>query len=263
MNATRIHAANPGPFTGEGNWTYVVPGTPPLLVDAGVGLPDHVAALAALVPDGPLRVIVTHAHPDHASGAATLAARWPEATFHKVPWPARDGEAGVVYQPLEDGALLETAEGTLEVLHTPGHAPDHVALWHEPSRTLLGGDLLQLGNTVAIPASNGGDLTAYLRSLRRVQALAPARVLPAHGPVIDDPLGLIAHYLAHRHQREVQVISALEARIDRVEAIADRIYTGLTPHLGTLARESVLAHLVKLERDGFARREGERWALLT
>lgn len=263
VTATRIHAANPGPFTGEGNWTYVVPGTPPLLIDAGVGRPAHLDALAAVIPDGPLRVVITHAHPDHASGVPALAGRWPAATFHKVPWRERDCDAGVAWQPIEDGSRFHTDEGTIEVLHTPGHAPDHVALWHAASRTLFGGDLLQLGNTVAIPASSGGDLRAYLHSLRRVQALAPSRVLPAHGPVIDNPLGLIEHYLAHRHQREVQVIAALEAHIDHVEAIADRIYTGLTPQLGPLARESVLAHLVKLEHDGFARREGDRWALLT
>jgi glyoxylase-like metal-dependent hydrolase (beta-lactamase superfamily II) len=149
------------------------------------------------------------------------------------------------------------------VIHTPGHAPDHVVLWHAASRTLFGADLLQLGNTVAIPASNGGDLAAYLRSLKRVHALGPARVLPAHGPVIDDPLALIDHYLAHRHHREVQILTALEGGIDTVDTIAKRIYTGLDPRLGPLARESLLAHLVKLEHEGLVRRDGPRWLLLT
>ncbi len=112
---------------------------------------------------------------------------------------------------------------------------------------------------MAIPASSGGDLTAYLRSLRRVQALKPSRVLPAHGPVIDDPLALIEQYLAHRHHREVQILSALEASLDTVDAITGRIYTGLNPQLGPLARESVLAHLIKLQHDGLARKNGERW----
>ena len=122
---------------------------------------------------------------------------------------------------------------------------------------------MQLANTVSIPAEQGGDLTAYLRSLRRVQALAPARVLPAHGAVIDDPLALIEQYLKHRHQREVQVLSALEAGLATVTSITDRIYAGLSEQLVPLARQSVLAHLIKLEHDGLVRREADRWVLLT
>jgi len=253
-----LHAANPGPYTGAGNWTYLIPGDRPLLIDAGVGKTEHLEAIAAAVAAGPARVLVTHAHPDHASGAPALAARWPSAAFSKMPWPGEDTET-LVWSPLVDGERIATGEGDLEVVHTPGHAPDHVVLWHEASRTIFGADLMQLGNSVAIPASKGGDLAAYLRSLRRVQALRPSRVLPAHGPVIDDPLALIDQYLAHRHHREVQVLSALEAGLDTVDGITGRIYTGLNPQLGPLARESVLAHLIKLEHDGLAKRDGARW----
>jgi glyoxylase-like metal-dependent hydrolase (beta-lactamase superfamily II) len=258
VNVVSLHAANPGPYTGAGNWTYLIPGDQPLLIDAGVGRTEHLEAIAAAVPDGPSRVLVTHAHPDHAGGAPALAARWPSIAFSKMPWPDQD-LATVAWVGLADGDRVSTSEGILEVVHTPGHAPDHLVLWHEASRTVFGADLMQLGNSVAIPASSGGDLAAYLRSLRRVQALGPSRVLPAHGPVIEDPLALIEQYLAHRHHREVQVLSALEAGLETVDAITERIYTGLSPQLGTLARESVLAHLVKLQQDGLARRTGARW----
>jgi len=262
VNIVSLHAANPGVFTGAGNWTYLVPGSSPLLFDAGVGHDAHLDAVAAAAPAGPARVVVSHAHSDHASGAPALAARWPAAAFSKVPWPDKDDPA-IAWRAVADGDVVETGEGPLQVVHTPGHAPDHVALWHAGSRTLLGADLMQLGNTVAIPAEQGGDLAAYLRSLKRVQALAPVRVLPAHGPAIEDPLGLIDQYLQHRHHREVQIVTALEAGLDTVEAITDRIYTGLSPQLGPLARQSALAHLIKLEQEGLARREGSRWLLLT
>jgi glyoxylase-like metal-dependent hydrolase (beta-lactamase superfamily II) len=258
VNVLTLHAANPGPYTGAGNWTYLIPGDRPLLIDAGVGKTEHLDAIAAAVAAGPARVLVTHAHPDHASGAPALAARWPAAAFNKMPWPGEDIEPPS-WSAVADGQRIATGEGDLEIIHTPGHAPDHVVLWHEDSRTIFGADLMQRGNTVAIPASSGGDLAAYLRSLRRVQALRPSRVLPAHGPVIDDPLALIDQYLAHRHHREVQVVTALEAGLDTVDAITGRIYTDLNPQLGPLARESVLAHLVKLEHDGLARRDGARW----
>ena len=200
-----------------------------MLFDAGVGRAEHLEALAAAAPDGPARVVVSHAHPDHASGAPALAARWPSAAFSKIPWPGQDET--LAWSPLADGDGSRAAKATSSCVHTPGHAPDHVVLWHAESHTLFGADLMQLGNTVAIPARDGGDLAAYLRSLRRVQALSPARVLPAHGPVIEDPLAVIEQYLQHRHHREVQIVTALEGGLQTVDAIAERIYKGLTPAL--------------------------------
>lgn len=262
MTPITLHAANPGPLTGAGNWTYLIPGSVPVLFDAGVGSPGHLEALAAAAPNGPALVVVSHAHPDHASGAPAIAARWPAAGFAKVRWPGHDLET-IEWQALADGQRIESAEGPLEVLHTPGHSPDHIVLWHAASRTLFGADLMQLGNTVVIPAERGGDLAAYLRSLRRIQALSPARVLPAHGPLIDDPAALIDQYLQHRHHREVQILTALEGGLATVDAVTGRIYAGLTPELEPLARQNVLAHLIKLEQEGLARRDGERWILLT
>jgi glyoxylase-like metal-dependent hydrolase (beta-lactamase superfamily II) len=259
MNVTPIHAANPGPYTGGGNWTYLVPGATPVLIDAGVGNQAHLDALGAEVPAGPAEVVVTHAHSDHASGAVVIGARWPHTVFAKYPWPDRDARYDVTWRALSDGERVATGEGELELMHTPGHSPDHLALWHAESRTLFVGDLLISGNTVFIPASSGGDLSAYLDSLHRLAALAPLRALPAHGPAIDDPMSLIAHYLEHRRQREEQVVSALESGDATVEAITERIYAGHSSAVKPMARESVLAHLRKLLDEGQVRLDGDRW----
>lgn len=257
-----LHAANPGPLTGSGNWTYLIAGDEPVLIDAGVGHAAHLDALEAAAPGGPARVLVTHAHGDHASGAAAILDRWPSARFAKRPWPGRDPALAAGWHPLDDGARVPTGEGDLEVLHTPGHAPDHLAFWHASSGTVFAGDLLVLGSTVFIPASSGGSLVEYLRSLRRLLALNPRRALPAHGPAIDDPQALIRHYLDHRHQREVQVLTALESGRATLPAIASRLYANLTPALLPMAQESVLAHLLKLAQDGLARQDGDRWAIV-
>jgi ribonuclease/clavin/mitogillin len=256
MKPTLLHAGNPGPFTGDGNWTYLIPGDRPLLIDAGVGQPAH---LEEIVAAAPVEIVVTHAHSDHASGAPRLQSRLPAARFSKMSWPERD-DAAMRWQWLADGDSFVTGAGSLEVLHTPGHSPDHVALWHADSRTLFVGDLLQLGATVFIPASSGGSLADYLRSLERLRALAPVRAWPSHGPVIEDPIALIDHYVTHRRQREQQVLAALAAGHDTVEAITARIYVDLKPALVPMARESVLAHLVKLEGEGLARQSEEGWA---
>ncbi len=259
MKPILLHAGNPGPYTGDGNWTYLIPGDRPLLIDAGVGHDVHLDAIGAAVPAGPADVIVTHAHSDHAAGAPAIRARWPSATLSKVPWPGRDGE--VAWQPLADNEPVPTGAGPLVILHTPGHSPDHIALWHEDTATVFVGDLLQLGTTVFIPASSGGSLAGYLASLERLRQLSPARAWPAHGPVIEEPLALIEHYLDHRRQREEQVLAALADRLATVAAITDRIYRNLAPALQPMARESVLAHLVKLEGEERARREGPSWVV--
>lgn len=253
-----LHAANPGPMTGEGNWTYLIGGERPLLIDAGVGHASHLDAIAAAAAEGPAHVLVTHAHSDHVSGAPAIHARWPSAIFSKHPWPIRDPKLD--WRWLHDGSIVPTDEGDLTVLLTPGHAPDHLTLWHADSRTLLTGDMLVQGSTVVIPASHGGSLSDYLQSLERMKQLNPARALPAHGPVIDDPLALIDHYVKHRAQREAQVVDRLSSA-STVESMTAAIYPFLTAALVPMARESVLAHLQKLEADGRVVRDGDRWAL--
>jgi glyoxylase-like metal-dependent hydrolase (beta-lactamase superfamily II) len=257
-----LHGGNPSAMTGSGNWTYFLPGHYPVLIDAGVGEATHIAAIAESRADGPQHVLVTHGHSDHISGVAAIANRWTDTAFSKYPWPERDSNYAVQWRLLHDGERVPAGDGTLEVIHTPGHSPDHVALWDEESRTIFSGDLVVMGTTVVIPATMGGRLTAYIQSLRRLLALNPARLLPAHGPAIDDPQTIIRRYLSHREEREAQIRAALSEGLSRVEAIVQRIYVGLLPALVPMARESVLAHLVKLEDEHAVRRQGEEWHLI-
>jgi glyoxylase-like metal-dependent hydrolase (beta-lactamase superfamily II) len=244
-----LDAGNPGPMTGAGNHTWLLTGQVPTLIDAGVGTPAHLDAItAALDAAGQTlrQVVVTHAHSDHASGSPAVSARWPRAVFMKWPWPAADGRYSVEWTPLADRQVMTAGDVPLEVLHTPGHAPDHICLWHAESRTLFGGDLLVEGSTVVVPGTRGGDLIAYLDSLGRVAALEPRQVLPAHGPVIDDPLGLIERYSAHRASREREVLTAIESGADSVDAIVSVVYPTITGPLRLVAVETAHAHVNKL-----------------
>ena len=260
MKPIPIHAQNPGPLTGDGNITWLVPGAEPLLVDAGTGTPAHVEGVAAALDGASLtRVVVTHNHSDHASGAPHLAGRFSTPSFAKMPWPEKDARYAVAWQVLGDGDAVAAGDTTLRVVHTPGHAPDHICLWHEETRTLFSGDLALAHTTVVIPASAHGDMAAYLDSLERVLALNPARMLPAHGPVIEEPVMLLRAYLRHRRAREFEILQRLGREAATLAALTAAIYPGLPEALLPSAADGLLAHLVKLEGEGRARRDGEVW----
>ncbi len=258
-----IPAFNSGPYTGSGNTTYLVDGREPALIDAGTGDPRHLDAVAEALGGRPLaRVLVTHGHTDHIAGAGAVCVRWPSAVFLKMPWPEVDRRVPVAWHPIADGALVAVGDTVVRAIHTPGHAPDHLAFFHEPSRTLFSGDLLVEGTTVVIPASRGGSLAAYLASLERVRALCPRRLLPAHGPPVDEPEALIKRYLAHRREREVQILDRLARSAGlAVDGLVASLYPGLAADLVPAARETVLAHLLKLEEEGRVVRLGDRWYL--
>jgi glyoxylase-like metal-dependent hydrolase (beta-lactamase superfamily II) len=250
-----IHAFNPGPFTGTGNWTWLIRGRVTTLIDAGTGDPQHLEALArALDGDALRQVLVTHGHVDHASGATALAEKFPGVRFLKMPWTERDPRWPVAWEPLEDGSTVDAGNDSLIAVHTPGHAPDHLCFWHPHSRTMFCGDLATKGTTVYIPPNLQGDLIAYLASLERVLALQPARLMPAHGPVMDDPESVLRGYIEHRREREQQIVDLLREGASDPDAIVARLYRGLKDTLVPMARESVLAHLLKLEREGHASR---------
>jgi glyoxylase-like metal-dependent hydrolase (beta-lactamase superfamily II) len=263
MNAIPIHAQNPGPMTGKGNWTWLLPGRVPTLVDAGTGLPGHLDALEQALDGARLaQVLVTHAHPDHMSGVPALVERFPDARVRKMPWPDRDGRWRPAIEPIEDGQDVAAGDDVLRAVHTPGHAPDHLCFWHADSRTLFCGDLAIKGATVYVPASPGGDLVAYLASLDRVLALDPARLLPAHGPVIDEPGRVLRAYVEHRREREAQILEVLGEGGCTPEHLVRRVYRGLAPAAVKVARETVVAHLEKLEREGRVRRDAGAWHIM-
>src|SRR5205814_2768707 len=140
-------AHNAGPLTGDGNNTYLFIGDEgdAMLVDAGVGDPRHLESLRTHLALHRARlstVLVTHGHSDHAGGATAIAGAYPDAMFYKYPWPEIDAKYPLVWKWLVDGDRLRVGHERLTVIHTPEHSPDHVALWHDQSRTIFTGDLV-------------------------------------------------------------------------------------------------------------------------
>lgn len=247
-----LPAGNASTWTGPtGNNTWLLRGTTPTLIDAGVGNAAHLDALAGALDGVPLAlVLITHGHVDHASGAGAIRNRWPSAHVRRF------GEASDGLAPEE---RIETGKGTLRVLHTPGHSPDHCCFLLEETSEIFCGDLARLGGTVVIPATKGGDLSRYLESLRRIRDLKPVRLFPGHGPIIADPDRVIENYIRHRRDRDAQILDALAAGCRTPAEIAARVYRGLPASLQGAAEDTVLAHLIKLRDEHRAAEADGDW----
>lgn len=244
-----VLAPNPSPMTLEGTNTYLlgVPGAGAVVVvDPGPDLLDHRRALDEAVAEADAEVatvVLTHHHADHAE-AAGWADDWGVElrafTPRLVP-----GEASA----LPDGARLEVAGLTLEAVHTPGHSSDHLCLRVVETDAVLTGDHV-LGRGTSVVAWPDGDMGAYLDSLARLGSLGASVLYPGHGPPLDDPAGTVAEYLAHRHEREQQVLDALESGAATPAEVVANVYADVDPVLHPVAERSVRAHLDKLVREG-------------
>lgn len=254
----RVLAPNPGPFTLEGTNTWVIGREPSVVVDPGPDDAGHI--LAVLDEAEPVAaILITHRHPDHAPGARRLADASRAPVYAFTP---EEGERRLASgQVIEDGGL------TVRAVHTPGHTADHLCFLLEPDGFLFTGDTV-LGKGTSVVDPPEGDMAAYIRSLETLLALEPQRIYPGHGPVVFTPRGRLEFYLRHRAEREQQVVDALAAGRQTAADMVPRIYgEELAEDMHPAAARSVLAHLLKLEREGRAARTGrhrdERFVAVT
>jgi glyoxylase-like metal-dependent hydrolase (beta-lactamase superfamily II) len=251
----RLTAPNPGLMTGPGTNSYLIGSTELVVIDPGPADETHLAALlAAVEARGTLRsILVTHTHLDHAPGAAALG----RATGAQV----------IGFGPAENfapdlcvgGGWTLTLPGdgpdmTLEAVHTPGHASDHLCWLLKESRTLLTGDHLMHGSTVVIRPPDG-DLGTYLASLALVRDFDPpiARLAPGHGRLMEQVTEVVDALLAHRLGRHARVADALGVMAEgSVDDLLPQVYADVTEAQLPVARFSLWAHLRYLGQEGRA-----------
>ncbi|MFI5315876.1 MAG: MBL fold metallo-hydrolase [Myxococcota bacterium] len=270
-NVVVVRGQNPGPFTGPGTNTYLVGhGKRPFLLDTGAGVPAYLPLLEKALADehasgGPGDLLITHVHGDHIGGAPGVLERFGARKVAKHPWPGRDERYELDLVPIQAGDVFRADGVTLRAIHTPGHAQDHICFYLEEERALFTGDVVLGAGTTVIPL-DGGDMADYLASLERMLELELERIYPGHGPLIADPRAKLTEYLEHRRERERQIVAAVRSGASTVAGMVERIYVDTPRALWPAAGQSVLSHLLKLERERRAQRSRdaageEHWAL--
>jgi ribonuclease/clavin/mitogillin len=240
-----------------------------VIIDPGSPYDEEQSALAACVDDmiaegrTPREIVLTHYHPDHVAGAERLRAHLGGSmtvAAHRLTAEAL-GDSVRVDRFVEDGDVIELAGEPslcLRAMHTPGHARGHLSFYEERTQTLVVGDnILGLGSVLIEPPE--GSVRDYLASLERYRALLPdVKVLyGGHGAPMGNPRVKIEGYIAHRLEREANILKAVREGASTPREIVERVYTDVSAKLHAMAERAVLAHLEKLEADELVRRAGD------
>ena len=260
QNLQRLTAPNPGVMTGPGTNSYLVgdPNTGYIAIDPGPADDAHLQRLWRAAGGQIKAIVCTHSHPDHSPGAAPLQALCthkppilglaskPTARANSRFTPERelaDGEKLVLQGIGMDGEITHT----LRVVHTPGHAANHLCLVLEEDGLLFSGDHVLNGSTTVIDPPDGhmGD---YLDSLDKLAAACEAGgiefILPAHGHVLGFAHQAITHLKAHRLKREAKIAAAMQALPQgSLQEWVEKSYDDVPPRLWPVAARSLQAHV--------------------
>jgi glyoxylase-like metal-dependent hydrolase (beta-lactamase superfamily II) len=265
------------------------------LIDSGFGDQKSIEARVEFLRERPdvtvRRIVLTHHHFDHTSGAAQLrdetgaqtVLHADEVGFLKD-WKAQvpqdievleeqkeiaeqvekfrkqAAEAGPD-EEVSDGDTIAVGGLTVEVVHTPGHTLGSMCLYLREERALFTGDTALGLGTVAISPPPHGDMALYLKSLERLKEYDCAVMLPGHGQAVHDVKRKLQELIDHRLEREEQVLRLLSDGKTTPKAMLSAIYMELDKRIVPMALRQIEAHLAKLEAEGRVKKAGEgEWA---
>ncbi len=266
----RVLAPNASPFTFTGTQTYLVGSTQSLaVIDPGPDETQHLAALTAAIGDAQVNAIMcTHTHRDHSPAAIPLAHATNAPIVGCAPLvlesahPRIDAPFDKTYAPnrvLDDGEAMSGKGWTLRAVATPGHTSNHLCFALEESGALFTGDHV-MGWSTSVVVPPDGDMADYMASLEKLYNRDDRIYYPAHGPAVEKPQQLVRGMMGHRRMREKQILRLLGEEARSIAALVPIMYKGLNEKLRPAAAQSVLAHMLELERRGKVACEAEIWS---
>jgi glyoxylase-like metal-dependent hydrolase (beta-lactamase superfamily II) len=264
----RLIANNPGPFTYTGSGTYLIGEGDVAVIDPGPDDDAHLKALLAeLKGERVTHILVTHTHRDHcglarkfaeATGAPVLGYSAHPVKDQALDAPALDEGADYAYAPdeiISDGAAIEGPGWRIETVHTPGHLSNHLCFALPQEKALFTGDHI-MGWATTVVAPPDGDMNAYLDSLDRLLARDDEVYFPTHGAPIENPKRFVRAVKTHRLMRDAQIVDQLKKGRTGVREITEAMYADIDKRLHGAAALNVLAHLIRLVKNGAVETDG-------
>ena len=255
----RITAGNSGIFTGPGTNTYLIGNDEVTVIDPGPALPDHIEAIVQ-ASSHIKQILLTHTHPDHSPGTKLLQDKIRVPVFALITESSKDQDTTFTPERfLSDGETLTTKEHTIEVIHTPGHASNHLCYLLKEEKLLFTGDHIMDGSTVVISPPDG-NMQEYIDSLLKLKKYDLNKIAPGHGELMDDPYATVEWIVQHRMERESKVIEALQLqKSGDLDTLVKDVYSDVDPILHPIAKWSLESHLIKLINDGLVKRTNNKF----
>ena len=255
----RITAGNGSVFTGPGTNTYLVGKEEVTVIDPGPAMQEHIDVITAAAPNIK-QILVTHTHPDHSPGVRLLKENLDIPAYGMLTNSSKNQDQ--TFSPeriLDDGEVFQEEEFSIEVVHTPGHASNHLCFILKEEKLIFTGDHIMNGSTVVIGPPDG-NMKQYIQSLEKLKDYDIEKIAPGHGELLENPHEVADWIINHRLEREKKVFQALqEATKGTPDTLVEKVYDDVDSSLFPIAKASLLAHLIKLEEDQLIHSSGEEY----